>query len=441
MLPVQGVGLAAMQVYSEFRRDGSWVDSNWGRWIRSLERIEWLKSKGLLSNERELVHFVASRACEFESHWPEDFRLWLDHGVNGVRLNAPWARINPERGKFDQEELSNLAAMPTIGKQMGLSKPAMTWYHWQMPGWADDIGSWKNPDMPKYFEDFVYEGMQRIGNMPMLHTIINEPTVDAMFTRRWRRWLAHKLGDVEYMEMLERLAEAHIRARKIILSIAPESEISIAHATTWNDTNVPALKKYWDDEGYFFIDLLRDMGGPDVINRLGLNLYFRRTGNRGQDVRAGWDGQVSYSPNQVFSDVCELTNGLKWEMCPEVLYHVPLAYWQKYGYPIYITEHGYPIEGVEDYRKCWAIAEGIEQLHRCAQAGVDLLGIYWWAGLDNFEWGEGWGNFGLVHVDRKTQERKPKKSLEFLRDCVAAGGLTPEVRERWAPFITRPLAP
>src|SRR5260370_41965523 len=73
------------------------------------------------------------------------------------------------------------------------------------------------------------------------------------------------------------------------------------------------------------------MGGPDVINRLGLNLYFKRTGNRGQDVRAGWDGQVSYSPNQIFSDVCELTNGLKWEMCPEVLYHVPLAYWQKYG--------------------------------------------------------------------------------------------------------------
>ena len=81
MLPVQGVGLAAMQVYSEFRKDGSWVDSNWGRWIRSLERIEWLKSKGLLNNERELVHFVASRACEFESRWPEDFRLWLDHGL------------------------------------------------------------------------------------------------------------------------------------------------------------------------------------------------------------------------------------------------------------------------------------------------------------------------------------------------------------------------
>jgi beta-glucosidase/6-phospho-beta-glucosidase/beta-galactosidase len=134
MLPVQGVGLAAMQVYSEFRKDGSWVDSNWGRWIRSLERVEWLKSKGLLNNERELVHFVASRACEFESRWPEDFRLWLDHGLNGVRLNAPWPRINPERGKFDQEELSNLAAMPKIGKQMGLSKPAMTWYHWQMPG-------------------------------------------------------------------------------------------------------------------------------------------------------------------------------------------------------------------------------------------------------------------------------------------------------------------
>jgi hypothetical protein len=202
-----------------------------------------------------------------------------------------------------------------------------------MPGWGDDIGSWKNPDMPKYFEDFVQEGMQHIGNTPMLHTIINEPTVDAMFTRRSRRWLAHKLGDVEYMEMLERLAEAHIRARKIILSVAPESEISIAHAATWNDTNIPALKKYWDDEGYFFIDLLRDMGGPNVINRLGLNLYFRRTGNRGQDVRAGWDGQVSYSPNQVFSDACDLTNGLKWEMYPEVLYHAPLAYWQSTAIP------------------------------------------------------------------------------------------------------------
>lgn len=39
----------------------------------------------------------------------------------------------------------------------------------------------------------------------------------------------------------------------------------------------------------------------------------------------------------------------------------------------------------------------------------------YWSLLDNFEWQKGFGiSFGLIAVDRISQKRYPKKSLEFL---------------------------
>ena len=47
--------------------------------------------------------------------------------------------------------------------------------------------------------------------------------------------------------------------------------------------------------------------------------------------------------------------------------------------------------------------------------GIDVRGYYAWSLLDNFEWLFGYEpHFGIVGVDRETQERTPKPSARLL---------------------------
>lgn len=64
------------------------------------------------------------------------------------------------------------------------------------------------------------------------------------------------------------------------------------------------------------------------------------------------------------------------------------------------------------------------QANEARQAGVKLLGYFYWALLDNFEWAQGFSNtFGLVHAyfdfSSDSRPRKPKDSLAFLTNYFA----------------------
>jgi beta-glucosidase len=49
-----------------------------------------------------------------------------------------------------------------------------------------------------------------------------------------------------------------------------------------------------------------------------------------------------------------------------------------------------------------------------------VRGYFYWSLLDNFEWDKGnWLRFGLVHVDRITQQRTVRESARLYRSLIA----------------------
>jgi beta-glucosidase len=85
-----------------------------------------------------------------------------------------------------------------------------------------------------------------------------------------------------------------------------------------------------------------------------------------------------------------------------------------------ITENG--IGTGDDAQRVAYVRRALAGVARCLGDGIDVRGYFYWSLLDNFEWLFGYGpTFGLVGVDRATQQRRLKASAEWLGQIARTG--------------------
>ena len=78
-----------------------------------------------------------------------------------------------------------------------------------------------------------------------------------------------------------------------------------------------------------------------------------------------------------------------------------------------MTENGVAVS--DDSRRVEFIRRALQGVENCIADGIPVKGYMYWSLMDNFEWQKGFSmTFGLIAVDRSTQERHPKESLSFL---------------------------
>jgi len=81
--------------------------------------------------------------------------------------------------------------------------------------------------------------------------------------------------------------------------------------------------------------------------------------------------------------------------------------------PIIVTENGIAVS--DDTERCAFIQTALQGVENCLADGIDLRGYCYWSLMDNYEWQKGFSmTFGLIAVDRATQQRQPKPSLSLL---------------------------
>ena len=89
------------------------------------------------------------------------------------------------------------------------------------------------------------------------------------------------------------------------------------------------------------------------------------------------------------------------------------------GVPIIVTENG--ISTHDDARRVAYYHRALQAVVECLNDGVDVRGYYAWSAFDNYEWQLGYEpHFGLIAVDRETQERTVKPSARFLGEIARA---------------------
>ena len=369
--------------------------NDWSEWEKSEARIKALRVQGLNTQE-----YISGQACDHHNRFRDDFDIAKSLGHNAHRFSIEWSRIEPEEGKFDEKEIQHYREVIKALRERGM-EPFVTLWHWTLPVWFMDKGGFEKRRNTIYFVRFCERMAKEFGKDVKFWITINEPTVYTGMSYYAGIFPPQRKSVLMFRRVLNNLAKAHCEVYDVIHDLQDHCWVGIAQSANYFEGWAASLMRWFWHRRF----LNRIQNYQDFI---GVNYYYRRL-VRGFDFSAGGGPRSDRG----------------WEIYPEGIFHV-LKSLARYKKPIYITENG--LADAKDQYRSGFIVDHLCWIHKAIEEGVDVRGYFYWSLLDNFEWEEGfWPRFGLLEVDYKTQERRPRPSIGIYGQIAAANGITEEL--------------
>lgn len=362
-------------------------------------------------------------AVDHYNRFEGDIALMANAGLNAFRFSIEWARVEPKEGVFSEEAISHYRRVLKCCKANGI-EPIVTLHHFSSPKWLIEKGGWECEDTAEYFARYCAFVAKRLGCYMHYVCTINEANMGveiASFAEKMKgsglqiglnaNDLAAraKMTEAENERVFGRkdpavflsartafgdgvIIKAHQKAKAAIKAI--DSSLKVGITLSLHDIQVleggeELAEREWNTEFSHYADAIKE---DDFI---GVQNYTRTV--------IGKEGTLPPAANAVFTQ-------MGYEFYPEALEHVVRRVYHEIKIPVLITENGVASEN--DELRVEFIHRALQGVKRCLNDGVPVLGYLHWSLLDNFEWQKGYGmKFGLVGVDRATQQRIPKQSL------------------------------
>ncbi|MCH8741822.1 glycoside hydrolase family 1 protein [Patescibacteria group bacterium] len=352
--------------------------------------------EGGIENNDWLKVYPAGLACDHYNRYEEDFDLMKKLNQNAYRFSIEWSRIEPEEGKFNKKEIERYFKISQSLKSRGI-EIMVTLHHFTLPVWLAKIGGFSNIKSIFYFSRFAKKIFLEYQNSVDFWITFNEPLIYASKGYLEGAWPPQKKNLILFLKVLKNQIASHKKIYQDFHNTKSNAKVGIAKNNIYFE---PANRKSPLDK--FSVFLARYFWNEYFLNRIGnrldfigLNYYFHNK------IKFPF---LKRNENKVVSDV-------GWEVYPEGIYYV-LKGLRRYNLPIYITENGLADE--KDKLRTNFIKDHLFWIHKAIQEGVDARGYFHWSLMDNFEWEKGFDpKFGLVEIDYKTLERKPRQSAFY----------------------------
>jgi len=378
-------------------------------------------------------------ACDHYNRYEEDIAMLAEAGLNAYRFSVEWARIEPEEGRFDEREIEHYRAVIACCKAHGV-EPIVTLLHFTSPVWLIQKGGWEAESTIESFRRYAAYVTEKLGGELRYICTINEANMGlqlAAISRRFTLMMQQAAknpksaeGTVQVGMNFEKMMEnmqyaaaenaeifgtpqpqifvssrtpegdrlvfrAHQAAKEAIKALYPDMKVGIT-LSLHDCQALPGGEAFadaaWDEEFRHYLPFIQ---GDDF---LGVQNYTR--------TQYGPEGQLPCPEG------AELTQ-MDYEFYPEALENVLRRVREDFRGDLIVTENGVAVS--DDSRRVAFIRRALEGVERCVDDGIPVKGYCYWSLLDNFEWQKGFSmTFGLIAVNRQTQERSPKESLRFL---------------------------
>ncbi len=385
-------------------------------------------------------------ACDSYHRWAEDVDLLAGLGADAYRFSVSWPRVQPAgSGAVSTGGLDYYDRLVDALLARGIT-PMPTLYHWDLPQPLQDAGGWPARDTALRFADYAAAVHARLGDRVVRFATMNEPWCSAFlgyasgvhapgvqdpaaaFRAAHHLLLGHALG----AQAMPGAQTGIVCNLYPVLAEAPEFE--------------PAARVVDGIQNGLWLDALAHGRYPDVVPS---------EDGHAEDLAlvrgsAAWFGVNYYTnhrigPAKPDSELDQLMfpgagefglhprgplTTMGWEVVPdgltEVLGRVAATL---PGVPIWVTENGaaHPDDArtadgaVDDPERTAYLRDHLAAVERARAAGAPVEGYLAWTLLDNYEWAWGYTQkFGIVEVDRATQDRRPKASYRWLAQHIAA---------------------
>ena len=378
-------------------------------------------------------------ACEHFTRYADDVALLADAGLNTYRYSIEWSRVEPVEGRFDQAALDHYRAMTQVVVDAGVT-PMVTLNHFTVPQWFAAKGGWTAPDAAACFGRYCEQVVRAIGPLVQWWCTLNEPGNVAVGgylgalgwppgTQRYDDWKRAARG----------LTEAHTRGLAVVKSLHPEARVGATHGMIeWLPS--PAARPAVDQVRRLFEDAFLEVCGNDDF--LGVQSYTRipvplprvlgpgvRAAMAVPAVRERLLPVLIRQSTHEFGDAPANNDGVRrtemgYEFWPEAIAATLRRAAELHpGKDLVVTEHG--IATSDDAERIEFVTRGLAAVHELMTEGLPVRGYVHWSLLDNFEWTLGFRpKFGLIAVDRATQQRTVRPSARFLGDVARTATLS-----------------
>lgn len=360
----------------------------------------------------------------FATQHADDFRLYAAHGLTHHRLSIEWARIEPVPGKRDPEAIDHYRAVLEAARAAGVA-PWVCFHHFTIPGWFADEGSFRDDKARGYYwPRHVAFCAETFGDLVEGWKPINEPMAYALLSHLvgvfppGKRDLGQMYETARGMLLAQRDAWRELRGggRPVatIHNLPPifpaDDSVPAERNAQVMDTTMWQLWMRADRDG--IIEL--PGRGPEEVadlrecaDLIGFSYYNAFAVDREFGLKP-------YPPNA-------RVGPMGYAPWPEGLGLVLRRIDEELpGRPILVCELGLgtpanaanPI-GDDEWRQDY-LRESLAIVEEAIADGIDIRGLFFWTGVDNYEWTYGYTvQFGLF-----TKDREPRPSAAVVRSLI-----------------------
>ncbi|MXQ52685.1 glycoside hydrolase family 1 protein [Shimazuella alba] len=399
-------------------------------------------------------------AIDFYHHYKEDLKMLAETGMNSFRTSINWTRIFPNGDELEPSEAGLRFYDNLIDEIIANGmEPLITVSHYEMPlHLATEYNGWYSRKTIDFFVRFCETLFQRYYQKVKYWILLNQINLITFESFNHLGIPADRvenLKEAKYQGIHHELV-ACARATKIAKQINPNMQIGmmlfdgISHPATPKPEDVLATMKRNQME-YFFSDVLLRGYYPGYAFRYfednGLDIKFGAHDEEDLKNTADFltfsyyytrisDANSAKEENSAYINPELPASDWGWSIDPIGLRTALNLYYDRYQFPIMITENGIgahdqPDENGDihdDYRIDY-LRKHIEQVRNAISDGVDVHGYYSWGPIDivSCSSSEMSKRYGFIYVDKDDQGngtllRKKKDSYYWYKNVVATNG-------------------
>ena len=336
----------------------------------------------------------------FATRYAEDFALYAEHGLTHHRLSLEWARLEPEPGRHDDDEVERYRELLRAARAAGVD----IWvclHHFTLPGWfADDQRGFLDDGALRTWLRHVDWVAETFGDLVHGWQPINEPVVYAAGGFLTGDLPPGKQDMDDFRVVLRTIHEAGAQAARLLRGenqpVATIQALS-PHYPHDDTAEAKATTRVVDDVVW------RSWADPEQLQHYDL-LGFSYYAARAVDAAGGFH---PYPPDRTPSAMGYVPwiGGLA-EVIGRLAEDHP-------DHPLLVAELGIGTDD-EAERETY-LRDGLAVVEESIAEGADVRGVLFWTGVDNYEWHHGYTvRFGLFDRDR---DRDPRPAADVARDA------------------------